>query len=97
MIPKVTHVRPLPNYRLALRFSDGQDRVFDMLPYLDHGVFCDLRQPEVFNSVRVSFDTIEWNNGADLCPEVLYASSVPLESDLAPTGSGAEQNTGSRT
>jgi len=91
MIPKVTHVRPLPGYCLELRFSDGQSRVFDMQPYLDHGVFRDLRRPEVFNSVHVSFDTVEWINGADLCPEVLYADSVPTASDLAPIGSAASE------
>ena len=50
-------------------------------PYLDRGVFAALRDPAVFNSVRVSFDTIQWANGADICPEVLFAESQPIESD----------------
>ena len=97
MIAKVTHVRPMPNYHLALVFSDGQNRVFDMQPYLDHGVFRELRRPEVFHSVRVSFDTIEWSNGADICPEVLYANSVPMEPALAPTGSAGKELPGPTT
>jgi len=36
-----------------------------------------------FNSARVCSDTVEWSNGADICPETLYEESVPLES-LAP-------------
>jgi len=91
MIARVIQVRPLPDYRLELRFDDGQHRIFDMQPYLDYGVFRELRRPEVFNSVRVSFDTVEWSNGADLCPETLRADSVPMEPDVVPASSGPEK------
>lgn len=84
--PAVTSVAPLPDYRLLLGFANGEKRVFDVAPYLDKGVFSALRDLSVFRSVRVSFDTIEWANGADLCPEVLHESSVPAPSDFAPAG-----------
>jgi hypothetical protein len=29
----------------------------------------------MFNTVHVSFDTVEWNNEADLDPELLYKES----------------------
>ena len=29
--------------------------------------------------MHVCFDTVEWANGADLCPEVLYAESEPVQ------------------
>ena len=32
----------------------------------------------MFNTVHVSFDTIEWNNEADLDPEILYKESQVL-------------------
>jgi hypothetical protein len=79
----VRSVKPLDDYRLLLVFDNGDRRVFDVKPYLDKGVFRNLRNPEVFNSVRVSFDTVEWSNGADLCPEVLYCQSQPAESGAA--------------
>ena len=78
MTARVIEVRPLPDYKLALRFSDGQARVFDVEPYLGCGAFAELKKPEVFNSVKVSFDTVEWCNGVDLCPEVLYEHSKPM-------------------
>ena len=46
-----------------------------MKPYLDFGVFRQLREPGVFNQVRVSFDTIEWDPGIDLDPEFVYSKT----------------------
>lgn len=80
---KLVSVEPLPNCQLALCFSNGEKRIFDVKPYLEHGIFKELRRPEIFNTVRVVFDTVEWSNGADICPETLYADSVPMESNLA--------------
>jgi hypothetical protein len=31
----------------------------------------------VFKKVRVSYDTVEWENGLDLDPEYLYEHSQP--------------------
>jgi hypothetical protein len=75
----VRAVVPVSDYRLLLTFEDGDRRVFDVKPYLDKGVFAALRAPDLFNSVRVSFDSIQWKNGADLCPEVLFAESVRVD------------------
>jgi hypothetical protein len=36
----------------------------------------ELRGASIFNAVSVKFDTIEWPNGADLDPEVLYNDST---------------------
>lgn len=78
----VTSVAALANYRLLLGFANGDQRVFDVTPYLDKGVFAALKDMSVFRSVRVNFDTVEWANGADLCPEVLYELSVPVAPGL---------------
>jgi hypothetical protein len=39
---------------------------------MDTGLFKTLKDEKMFKSVRVAFDTIEWANGVDLDPEVLY-------------------------
>jgi hypothetical protein len=72
----VKNVQPLPDYQLLPTFANGERAVFDVRPYLDKGVFSALKDESLFKSVRVSFDTVEWSNGADLCPEVLYANSI---------------------
>ncbi len=75
MYPSVTGVVPNDDYLLSVEFDNGEKRVLDMKPYLDFGVFQKLKEPEEFSRVRVSFDTIEWESGADLAPEFVYAKS----------------------
>jgi len=53
-----------------------------MKPHLDGGVFEALKDDCLFRKVRVSFDTIEWENGVDFDPEVLYANSVAQKADI---------------
>ena len=78
MSASVTDVMPLPEYRLLITFDNRERREFDMEPYLDKGIFRELRNPALFRAVRVAFDTIEWPNGADICPETLYSQSCPV-------------------
>ena len=71
----VTDVKPLKNYQLLLTFENNEIKIFDMKPYLDKGIFSELKDEKKFRSVRVSFDSIEWCNQADLDPEFLYNKS----------------------
>jgi len=79
----VKTVRALKDYRLFLTFDNGEQRIFNVEPYLNKGRFQELRDTSLFDSVRVSFDTVEWSNGLDLCPETLYAESVSAETESA--------------
>ena len=62
-----------------LTFDNNEKKIFDVKPYFELGKFEELRDLKLFNSVRVSFDTIEWSNHLDLDPETLYHSSSPYE------------------
>ncbi len=50
-----------------------------MKPYLDTGVFQELKTESIFQTARVNFGTVEWQNGADFDPESLYAESVAIQ------------------
>ena len=78
MYPAVKEVEPKSDYSLILKFSNGDIRRFDMKPYLEMGVFRELKDMEIFNTVRVSFDSIEWDNEADFDPEVLFNYSSKI-------------------
>jgi hypothetical protein len=74
----VKDVKPVNDYLLILTFENGEKRKFDMKPYLETGIFSELKDVVKFNTVHLSFDTIEWDNEADLDPEALYQHSEPL-------------------
>jgi hypothetical protein len=74
----VKNVLPKEGYILLLTFENGEEREFDMKPYLESGIFRELKDIEMFNTVRTCFDTIEWGNDADLDPEFLYRKSIRI-------------------
>ena len=73
MYQSVVSVRPNEDFSLAVAFEDGTEGVLDMKPYLDFGVFKKLQDLEQFKRVHISFDTVEWDCGADLDPEFIRA------------------------
>ena len=75
MYKGIKSVTALEDYKLLLTFKNNEERIFDMNEYLDKGIFTELRDKKMFKTVHVSFDTIEWANGADLDPEILYNES----------------------
>jgi hypothetical protein len=72
----VKNVKPLTDFKLLLTFENNEQRIFDMTPFLNKGIFKELRDINMFDTVHISFDTIQWKNGADLCPEMLYKDST---------------------
>jgi hypothetical protein len=79
---KVINVTPLENYTLELKFDGGEVRIFDVNPYLDYGIFQELKEVNYFKSVRIMFDSIAWPNGQDFSPETLFLKSIPITSSI---------------
>ena len=78
MYLSVKKVNALSDYRLELTFENNETKIFDVTPYLDTGVFKALKDTNYFKQVKVSFDSIEWPNGIDLDPEMLYEKSETI-------------------
>ena len=76
----IKEVEPTSDYRLIPTFENGERRSFDMKPYLDNGIFKELRDVEMFKTAHVSFNTVAWDNEADFDPEALYEGGLPLSS-----------------
>jgi hypothetical protein len=74
----IKEVKPTDNYQLLLTFENGEKRQFDMKPYLEYGIFQELKDLNLFNTVKLSFDSIEWANEADFDPEILYQKSKKI-------------------
>jgi len=79
MTPAIICVKPLNDYSLNLIFENGETKRFDMKPYLETGQFKQLKDISVFKKVRISFDTIEWENKLDFDPEILYEYGIKIE------------------
>jgi len=75
---KVIKVKVLQDYKLELTFDNNVVKIKDMKPHLNSGVFKKLKNQEVFNSVKISFDTISWNRDIDMCADYLYETSEEI-------------------
>ena len=78
MNPRVKEATPGQNYTVHLIFDNGEEGVFNVKPYLDKGVFRELKNLNFFNSVKPFMGTIQWKNGQDFCPDTLYIESKRL-------------------
>ena len=78
----VVRVLPREDYKLEIEFSTGEVRLFDVRPYLDKGVFTQLKDRALFARAYVAFDTVCWPNELDIAPETLYVQSVPVFSTV---------------
>lgn len=79
----VIRVEPLPDFRIAVELADGRRGVFDLKPYLDHGVFSELRDVVYFNRVGILYGAVTWPNEQDIAPETLLAELQPLDAAAA--------------
>ena len=79
MNPRVTNVKPEQDFTLLITFSNGEIKKFDVKPYLEIGIFKELKDLSIFNSVKPSLGSIQWANGVDLCPDTLYLDSEQIK------------------
>ena len=78
--PKITHA--LPHGDHSLMFENGEQRAFDLKPYLDTPVFAPLRDLDLFRQVHVVYGSLEWPGGRDFTYDLFYAASMPLTAEV---------------
>ena len=78
MNPQVKQVHPLEDYRLEVVFENGEQRLFNMKPYLQKGVFVRLQNRAAFRAGRVVAGSVEWPGELDMSYDTLYLESQPL-------------------
>ncbi len=57
---KIVSVKALPAFEPELQFDTGEVKVFDARPYLEKGVFAELKDPAYFRRVAVFLDSVAW-------------------------------------
>ncbi|MCL2728266.1 MAG: DUF2442 domain-containing protein [Bacteroidales bacterium] len=77
MNPKVIKVQTERGYMLNLWFANGEQRRFDMTPYLDFEVFQALKDQNVFKTAATFLGSVTWSNNSDLSYDTLYLGGIP--------------------
>ena len=79
----VKKIKPLAGHKIYVEIEDGRKGIFDMTPYLDHGIFNELKDINYFNQARILFGAITWPNEQDIAPETLIAEMEPTQTTIA--------------
>lgn len=82
---KVIAVKTTDDHSLILKFDNGIVKRFDVKPYLNYGVFRELKNRDYFRNVNIVFGTVQWKNEQDISPETLYIEGEDLEEDFFAT------------
>ena len=72
MNPEVKNAEPLDNYKLKIVFANNETKEFDVTPFLDKGIFIELKDENYFKKVRVAFGAVVWPNEQDFSKDTLY-------------------------
>ena len=81
MNPRVITAVANDDHTLTLTFANDEVGQFDVIPYLDKGIFQELRDLNYFKQARVAFGTVQWPHEQDFCPDTLYETSRKLTAD----------------
>ncbi|MFM2345091.1 MAG: hypothetical protein RLZZ210_1704 [Pseudomonadota bacterium] len=72
-------VKPLADYKIYVEIANGQKGIFDLTPYLNHGIFSELKNIDYFNQVHILYGAVTWANGQDIEPQTLLENLQKVE------------------
>lgn len=81
IVPEPIEVKAIEEYKLYIKFKNGEEKILDMEPELNEKFYKRLKEYEYFKNVKISETgiTIEWQNGEDIAPENLYYNSNTIK------------------
>lgn len=72
-MPVPKEVKPLDNYRLWVKFSDGVEGIADLSEFAGKGVFALWNDYREFQRVHIGpGGEIAWTDQIDMCPDAIY-------------------------
>ena len=74
---QVSKISVKPKHELLVKFNNGKTRSFDMKPYLNKGIFKELKNEAYLKKVRVVHGGVEWPHEQDLSADTLYYCGNP--------------------
>ena len=76
--PMPENVRALEGFLLYIKFKNGEEKIYDMNEMLKFDYYKNLRNKEIFKTVKPFGVTLKWSTGEDIAPEKIYFNSIPL-------------------
>ena len=75
--PKIIEAKILEGYNIYLRYETGEEKVYNMEKLiLENKFYKNLKDKEKFIKMKLVDITIEWEDGEDIAPEILYHDSI---------------------
>ena len=65
-------------FNLSLLLINGEEHLFNVIPYLAYPAFKTLKTIGLFMQAKVAHNTVVWNEEVDTAPESLYLESTPV-------------------
>jgi hypothetical protein len=69
--PDVVEFEILADYKIRVVLSNGEAGIFCVEPYLDKGIFTELKDYNYFRNAKLEYGTICWTHGQDFSPETI--------------------------
>ncbi|MCW5906697.1 MAG: DUF2442 domain-containing protein [Chitinophagales bacterium] len=78
LFPKVSEVKPLPGYKIWVKYADGKSGEVDLSDMKGKGVFKFWDDADNFYKVHIDEITgaIAWSNQLDICPDSVYLQLI---------------------
>ncbi len=73
--PTAKEVRARDNYILDIVFDNGEEKLFDVKPYIKGTWYGMLEDRAYFCAVKTDGFSVVWPEGQDICPDELYYNS----------------------
>lgn len=76
--PMPEEVKALEGFLLYIKFKNGEEKIYDMNAMLKLDYYRNLRDKEIFRTVKTFGVTLMWETGEDIAPEKIYFDSIPI-------------------
>ena len=82
--PKIVKVIANSDKTLFLEYINGENRIFDVKPYIEGSWYSELNDDSYFRNIKIinGGKGIEWIHGQDIAPHELYECSKAAEQSV---------------
>lgn len=80
---KVVTVEARENHVLFVRMANGKSGEFDVSPYLNKGIFKELKKVSYFKQAKPAFGGVVWPHEQDFSANTIEAEMVERDADRA--------------